>query len=142
MATRDELQQLTKDELYEQATDADVEGRSTMSKAELVDALADDTGDTPSTETPAAALSASDPPEVEQTVQQEAVNDGRVGLDPVLADAKAAARERDAEAASLATPYRGQADVVGREVFQAQREATRQAEAGAVRDAREGPATG
>lgn len=45
--TRDELDALSKDELYELATDADVSGRSSMSKGELVDALADDapTGD-------------------------------------------------------------------------------------------------
>lgn len=35
----DTLKELTKDELYELATDADIEGRSQMSKGELVDAL-------------------------------------------------------------------------------------------------------
>jgi|GEM_PF-4557377 len=36
---RAQLQDMTKGELYEMATTADIDGRSTMSKAELVDAL-------------------------------------------------------------------------------------------------------
>lgn len=34
-----ELESLTKDELYELATEADIDGRSSMSKAELIAAL-------------------------------------------------------------------------------------------------------
>ena len=33
---------LTKSELYDRATEADIDGRSTMSKAELIDALRED----------------------------------------------------------------------------------------------------
>lgn len=42
MATREELAELTVDELEERARAADVQGRSSMDKAELVAALADD----------------------------------------------------------------------------------------------------
>ena len=36
------LSELTKEELYDRATEADIDGRSTMSKAELIDALRED----------------------------------------------------------------------------------------------------
>ena len=38
----EDLSGLTKSELYERATEADIDGRSTMSKAELIDALRED----------------------------------------------------------------------------------------------------
>ena len=44
MTTRDELQDKSKSELYELAQDQDVDGRSDMTKDELIDALADDDG--------------------------------------------------------------------------------------------------
>ena len=39
---RGELSELTKSELYDRATEADIDGRSTMDKAELIDALRED----------------------------------------------------------------------------------------------------
>lgn len=41
MSTAEQLSDLTKDELYERAQDRDIEGRSNMDKAELVEALSD-----------------------------------------------------------------------------------------------------
>ncbi|MER5835117.1 Rho termination factor N-terminal domain-containing protein [Streptomyces sp. NPDC002130] len=39
MATKDELRQLSKAELYERATEQDLPGRSKMSRQELINAL-------------------------------------------------------------------------------------------------------
>jgi len=41
-ADDDGLNELTKSELYDRATEADIEGRSAMDKGELVDALRED----------------------------------------------------------------------------------------------------
>ena len=38
----EDLSALTKEELYDRATEADIDGRSTMDKAELIDALRED----------------------------------------------------------------------------------------------------
>lgn len=125
MPNRDELQGRTVAELRDLASDAEIEGRSSMSKDELVAALADDSG---------RAVAAP-----EQTEQQQAVNDRRTGIDPRLVEAKAATREREAELArpsAVEEPVR----VVGAETFQAAREATRQAEADAAGSVREAPA--
>ena len=42
--TREELEAMTKDELYAIATDMDIAGRSSMTKAQLVDAILDAQG--------------------------------------------------------------------------------------------------
>lgn len=139
MPPRDELESRNLDELRALASDAEIEGRSSMNKADLVDALADDGDTSPAAERAGTPSDEITPPE--QTDQQEAVNDGRTGLDPVLADAKAATREREEALAADRLPD-DPVRVVGREAFEAAREATRQAEADASRDVREGPAEG
>lgn len=48
-ATAEAVEETTKKELYEEAKDLDVEGRSTMSKTELAEAVEDET---PADETP------------------------------------------------------------------------------------------
>lgn len=111
MADRTELEALTVDELRDLAADADVEGRSGMNKAGLVDALAD--GPAPPDTTPVAA----EPEE------------GRPG--PGIDEALAAERERLREAEAAAAADVEERPTVGGidDVLVARRAATIEAEA-------------
>ena len=110
--TRDELDALSKDELYELATDADVSGRSGMSKGELVDALADDAPAGDSRTIPPGGI---DPILVQRRDELRAREDaeaeaaaaaattGPVELDPELARIREETRAADAASESSAT---------------------------------------
>lgn len=70
MATRADLADKPRDELYKLATDADLDGRSSMSKDELVDALADDaplTGPA-DTDDPSVHVSSVTPPKADEAL--------------------------------------------------------------------------
>lgn len=91
MATRTELEELNVADLRDLAAEADLEGRSSMSKADLVDALADD-GPAPAGESsgprPLDRLLGPDPDA--EPAERPTVPAG--GIDPALeAEAKAAA---------------------------------------------------
>lgn len=136
MPTRDELEAHTVAELRDLASEREIPGRSKMDRDALIAALDRETP-APTADTPAES---GPPPTGGQTVQQEAVNDRRVGLDPTLAEIKAATRAREADLArpsAVEEPVR----VVGAEAFERARAETRKAEADAAGTLRDGRPT-
>lgn len=123
MPTRTELEALTVDDLRALASEADVDGRSSMTKSELVDALADepdqDDGPTvPAAPPPTGAggiderlVAARDETRAREDAEAAAVEDRPVvgGIDPLLVERREATRQADAAEVSVSeAPSGGQ----------------------------------
>lgn len=131
MPRRDELEAMTVDDLQDLAAERAVEGRSSMRKADLIDALAD--GPAPLVDV--LAPDDDDPLEIFAPATPAAPAGT---LDPALAAARDATRAREA-AQARPSAVTDPPTVVGADTFAAARQATLDAEARASGTVRNPP---